>query len=105
MNKSSVVQDQMSLIKQNGEKVNPDIDAFEMEFLQMIGQVEFYSNQELYDETVQDLETIQFDAFNFDQRLQENSLQFLTFKIFKHYNFFKLYHIPLEVMTNFTSEV
>ena len=29
---------------------------------------------ELYEETTAELETIQFDAFNFDSRLPENSL-------------------------------
>ena len=38
------------------EKANPDIDAFEMEFLQMIGQGDFQG--ELYDEATADLETI-----------------------------------------------
>lgn len=88
---------------QNGEKANPQIDAFEQEFLTMIGQEDF--GGEMYESMVQDLETIQFNSFDFETRMSENCLQFLTFKIFKHYNFFKLYHIQLETMCNFAAEV
>lgn len=37
--------------------------------------------------------------------LYENSLQFLTFKIFKTQGFFDLYHIPLESVVNFAGEL
>ena len=52
----------------------------------MIGQGDFVGEQ--YSEATADLETIQFDAFTFEAWFPEHALQFLTFKIFKHYNFF-----------------
>ena len=72
----------------NGEKPNPAIDAVELEFLTMINQTDLMQG-DLYESLVAELDTVQFHAFDFESKLPENSLQFLTFKIFKHYNFFK----------------
>ena len=51
------------------------------------------------------IEQTNFDPFNFDSMLSDNSLVYLTFKLFKQYNFFNLYHIELETMINFVREV
>ena len=83
--------------------VNIEIDPFEMEFLHKLDLGEFVG--EPYQQAIATLHTIQFDAFNFEQVLNENALQFLTFKIFKHHNFFDLYHIPQDYLINFTGEL
>ena len=74
-----------------------------MEFLSKLELGEFVG--EPYDQATQYLNTIQFDAFVFEQMLNENALQFLTFKVFKHHNFFDQYHIPMEYLINFTGEL
>ena len=38
---------------------------------------------ELYEDATSALNEIQFDSIEFESRLNENALQFLTFKIFK----------------------
>jgi len=52
-----------------------------MDFLVKIELTEF--TNELYEQACNNIDTMQFDAFNFEQILVENSLQFLAFKIFK----------------------
>lgn len=51
------------------------------------------------------MELATFDSFTFDSLLTENSLAYLTFKLFKQYNFLDSYFIDVEVLLNFTREV
>ena len=81
----------------------PVIDAFETQFMQMV-ELDVLTG-ELYEQTTAELGTIQFDAITFESVLNENALQFLTFKIFKQQGFFDLYHIPLENLTTLAGEL
>lgn len=46
-----------------------------------------------------------FDAFHFDQILNESSLQFLVYKIFQFHNLFKFANVNLESLVTFTREM
>lgn len=51
------------------------------------------------------MELATFDSFTFDSLLTENALAYLTFKLFKQYNFFDSYFIDMEVLLKFAREV
>lgn len=59
----------------------------------------------MYESTTEELHSIAFDAIAFEHILNECALQFLTFKIFKHHNFFDIFHIPLENLTTLAGEI
>lgn len=56
-------------------------------------------------ETTQQLEELSFDAFGYNNRLMENALPFLTYKVFKYHDLMKLYHIEMNVLFTFTQEI
>lgn len=66
----------------NGQQNFTPIDPFEMQLLQIL-DLETIMQGDFYEEATAELETIAFDAIIFESRLNENALQFLTFKIFK----------------------
>lgn len=62
-------------------------------------------DKELLEQWDENIESSTFDAFTFDNLLNENSLAYLTFKLFKQYNYLQSYHVELETMINFIREV
>lgn len=74
-----------------------------MQFLAMTEFPEY--DKELLDQWDENIELTTFDAFTFDNLLNENSLAYLTFKLFKQYNFLQVYHVELETLINFIREV
>lgn len=50
------------------------------------------------------MELAVFDAFTFESLLTENALSYLTYKLFRQYNFLETYHISIEVLINFMKE-
>lgn len=87
----------------NDQRVYPEIDSFEMEFLTMVDLVDFTG--ELYEQATKDIESVQFDAFTFESMLEIHSLQFLSFKFLSTHGFFDLYHIQLETLVNLALEM
>ena len=84
----------MQQLQQQQKAQGPELEPFEQKFMTLIDQTELTS--ELYEQAIKDMDSPNFDAFNLEGVIHENSLQFMTFKIFKQLNFFDLYHIPLE---------
>jgi hypothetical protein len=74
----------------------------EMQFLALTDLQEF--DKELLEQQDDNMELATFDSFTFDSLLTENSLAYLTFKLFKQYNFLDSYFIDVEVLLNFTRE-
>lgn len=50
------------------------------------------------------MELATFDAFTFESLLTDNALGYITYKLFRHYQFFDSYHLSIETLLNFMKE-
>ena len=73
------------------------------EFLDMIDLVEV--ERTFLDNSLEKLEELSFDSFNFCQVLPGHGIQYMMFKICQMYNLFDTFHFPLEKLVNFSTEI
>jgi len=77
-------------------------DQLEMQFLALTELQDY--DKELLEVQEENMELATFDSVNFDSLLGDNSVSYITFKLFKQYNFLDSYFIDVEVLLNFTRE-
>lgn len=75
----------------------------DQEFLVMVDLVDM--EIEHLEMALDRIDMTSFDAFHFDQILNESSLQFLVYKIFQFHNLFKFANVNLESLVCFTREM
>jgi hypothetical protein len=80
--------------------VDSEVDQ---EFLVMVDLVDM--EIEHLEMALDRIDMTSFDAFHFDQILNESSLQFLVYKIFQFHNLFKFANVNLESLVCFTREM
>jgi hypothetical protein len=105
----------MGLLKANEIKVKPkqtiggnelthqqETDEDEREFLDLI---DIDLERSIIDSAMEKFDETLFDSFQFTLIMGPHSLQYMTFRIFSHFNFFNLFGIQMERVVNFSREV
>ena len=80
--------------------VDSELDA---DFLQMVDLVDM--DIEHLEMSLERIDMATFDAFHFDQILNDNSLQFMVYKLFQFHNINNYANIKLETLVGFTREM
>ena len=59
----------------------------------------------MLESAVEKIEETTFDVFTFNAIMQDNSLVFIQYLIYRHYDFFKNFSINISTLTHFTKEI
>lgn len=78
-------------------------DRLEEEFLSITDLHGF--DQELLDQQDESMQLSSFDVFTFESVLVENALSYMTYKVFRQYQFLETYFIEVDTLITFVKEV